>query len=65
MTTVITVRANHGWPVRVKQINTHDGTVLNTTRVPPGATQDFYVHSLTDLDVHEIQPGEPDFNLPA
>lgn len=61
MTTIITVKANHGWPVRAQQKDPATGEVLNTTRVEAGATQDLIVHSGADLLVHEIQPGEPDF----
>lgn len=61
MTTTITVKANHGWPV---DVFAHDkpadgnrqGKLLG--RVPAGETQDFHCHSHRDLFIHEVQPDE-------
>jgi hypothetical protein len=56
MTTTVTVKANHGWPVLVTKIaKTGEKTDLI---VEPNATQDFFVHESQDLLVHEIQPDE-------
>lgn len=59
MTTTITVKANHGWPVKVSG---HDPKTLASTgyehTVPAGEEMDFVVHSGQDLFVHEIQPDE-------
>lgn len=64
MTTTVIVKANHGWPVRVRQIDPATGnTVPGSERiVPAGEVGDFVCHSHADLDVHEIQPGEEDFD---
>lgn len=65
MTTTITVKANHGWPVRVTQIDPTTGTAISPAQVVPANTErDFVVHSSADLKVHEIQPGEPDYTKP-
>ncbi len=63
MTTTITVKANHGWPVDVFAHDKPADANGDTTgkligRVPAGATQDFHVHSTRDLFIHEVQPGE-------
>lgn len=58
MTTTVTVKANHGWPVDVAAISTGPYPVAPKARVPAGATLDFYVHSGQDLLVHEVQPSE-------
>ena len=66
MTTTITVKALHGWPVRVtektKVLNTGDENETDLHRrsfiVEAGNTQDFYVWDGRDLEIHEIQPGE-------
>lgn len=63
MTTKVTVSANHGWPVRVILIG-KDGNEMKSV-VAPNETKDFYVHSTCDLHIHEIQPGEDDFTVPA
>lgn len=61
MTTIVTVKANHGWPVRViskdKQI---DGSFVDRAPiiVQAGKEQDFYVHSTMDLLIHEVLPDE-------
>lgn len=57
MTTTVTVKANHGWPVDVTAIN---GDNESTTRVPAGETKDFIVFDGQDLRVHEVQPRELD-----
>lgn len=73
MTTTVTVKANHGWPVRVEQWQPHKGndTVerISETIVPAGSEQDFVCHSAADLMIHEIQPDEiegaaPDADAP-
>ncbi|SMD18605.1 hypothetical protein [Rhizobium sp. RU36D] len=59
MTTTVTIKANHGWPVDVKAYHP-DGSPIETSggRVPAGETRDFHVHSGQDLFVHEVQPDE-------
>lgn len=60
MTTTVTVKANHGWPVDVKGIDPHTGEPIKAYagRVEAGETRDFICHSAMDLRVHEIQPDE-------
>lgn len=60
MTTTITVKANHGWPVNVKGINPKTGeeTAEYGWNVPAGETRDFHCHSGMDLLIHEVQPEE-------
>lgn len=60
MTTTITVKANHGWPVDVKGTNPATGEQIPHYggRVPAGESQDFICHSGMDLHVHEVQPDE-------
>lgn len=59
MTTTVTVKANHGWPVKVQQRHPEtDGAIINETIVPAGSSQDFVCHSHADVIVHEIQPDE-------
>ena len=60
MTTTITIKANHGWPVDVKGIDPATGEEIETYggRVPAGETRDFYCASHMDLRVHEVQPDE-------
>lgn len=58
MTTKITVSANHGWPVDVTSILRSDPENIQTTRVPAGQEQIFYIHSNLDLRIHEVQPSE-------
>lgn len=66
MTTTITVKASHGWPVRVSFVNPADDRHdLPPVIVSAGKHQDFVCHSVQDLHIHEIQPGEPDFDPPA
>lgn len=68
MTTTITVKANHGWPVDVHGYGP-DGTPFANYggRVAAGETQDFFCHSGMDLRIHEVQPAEADkpFAFPA
>lgn len=68
MTTTITVKANHGWPVDVHGFGP-DGTPFGNYggRVAAGETQDFHCHSHMDLRIHEVQPSELDkpFAFPA
>ena len=60
MTTTITVKANHGWPVDVAGFHPETGEKIQSYggRVPAGATQDFICHSSMDLKIHEVQPAE-------
>lgn len=60
MTTTITVKANHGWPVKVSATNpkTAEPIASYGAHVPAGETRDFICHSDMDLHIHEIQPGE-------
>lgn len=61
MTTTVTVKANHGWPVKVTGVDpkTREPTMGNYGgTVPAGETQDFICHSHMDLIIHEIQPDE-------
>lgn len=57
MTTTVTVKALHGWPVDVTVVRNGE-TLFPTRRVPNGEERDFYVHSGHDLLIHEVQPGE-------
>ena len=58
MTTKITVDAHAGWPVSVKSIDPATGTPNfgPNAVVPPYKLMDFYVHSGSDLLIHEVQP---------
>lgn len=58
MTTIVKVIATHGWPVLVTPLSRKGALVEQPTRVAPGETREFCVHSGQDLSVHEIQPGE-------
>lgn len=59
MTTVITVKANHGWPVSVMQVDPKTSETIGMPQtVEAGQTRDFVVHSGADLHVHEVQPEE-------
>jgi hypothetical protein len=58
MTTTITVKANHGWPVRVTAIDPKTKAETPAPTVAAGEHRDFSVHSGSDLLIHEIQPGE-------
>ena len=58
MTTTVTVKANHGWPVDVTRLAIGAAYVAPKTRVAAGETRDFIVHSGHDLLIHEVQPSE-------
>lgn len=59
MTTTITVKANHGQPVAVLQINPALGTIIGApVIVAENKSQDFYAHSTADIVVREIQPND-------
>lgn len=61
MTTTVTVKANHGWPVKATgvKVGTLEPTMGNYGGVvPAGETRNFICHSDMDLLVHEIQPSE-------
>jgi hypothetical protein len=60
MTTKVTIEANHGWPVKVIQIDDATGNWLDhgVTIVAAGEKRDFYVNSTVDLLIHEVQPNE-------
>jgi hypothetical protein len=58
MTTTVTVKANHGWAVKVLACNPVTGDVEHTSYVPAGEQQDFVVFATRDLVIHEMQPGE-------
>lgn len=61
MTTTITVKANHGWPVRVTPLDPKTGEVDPQGQVqivPKDSEQTFHVHSTRDLLIHEMQPDE-------
>lgn len=61
MTTTITVKANHGWPVDVHGYGVDGVPYVNYGgRVAAGETQDFICHSAMDLRIHEVQPHEAD-----
>lgn len=56
MTTTITVKANHGWPVKVTTIDPETDAITAEARVEAGETRDFYAHSRAALCIVEIQP---------
>ncbi|PZU19091.1 MAG: hypothetical protein DI589_22355 [Shinella sp.] len=59
MTTTITVKANHGQPVAVLQINPTLGTIIGApVIVAENQSQDFYAHSAADIVIREIQPND-------
>ncbi len=59
MTTSVTVKANHGWPVRVTGVHSKTGEDANYGGiVPKNEERTFHCHSTMDLIVHEIQPEE-------
>lgn len=61
MTTTVTVKANHGWPVKVSGVIPTTGEDAHYGgRVEAGETRDFICHGTMDLRIHEIQPGEED-----
>lgn len=57
MTTIVTVNAHAGWPVRVEAVDTYDGKTTCTELgiVAPGVVQDFYAHSNRQLIITELQ----------
>ena len=66
MTTTVIVRANHGWPVEVTQINPATmEPIAPKQRVEPNTERSFCVHSTADLHVHEVQPHEQARDLDA
>ena len=58
MTTTVTIKALHGWPVDVTPVSTGPHAVGPKSRVPAGQARDYVVHSGQDLLIHEVQPGE-------
>ena len=56
MTTTITVKANHGWPVKVTTIDPETDAITAEAHVEAGETRDFHAHSRADLRISEIQP---------
>ena len=64
MTTTITVKANHGWSVKVTPINPSNGDIFDSVIVPDGTIQDFHVWDGRDLIIHEIRSDENQ-NLPS
>lgn len=60
MTTTVTVKALHGWPVKVTSVDSVTGVRQSAPTVAAGQERDFYVHSNADLIIHEIQPDEQD-----
>lgn len=58
MTTTVTVKANHGWPVKVTARYLSGGDLVPAPTVAAGETRDFYVYANMDLLIHEVQPGE-------
>ncbi len=61
MTSSITVKANHGWDIKVTSSDPKTGEpLLYGGIVAKNTQQDFTFHSDCDLHVHEIQPGEAD-----
>lgn len=52
MTTMVIVRANHGWPVEVTTV--HNGDLGVVTTVPADEEQVFYVWDGRDLLIHEV-----------
>lgn len=60
MTTTVTVKANHGWPVKVTALDPRTDEEIRTSGgiVEAGDTREFYIHDGMDIRVHEIQPNE-------
>ena len=58
MTTTVTIKANHGWPVSVVAVDLPSGDKRPPVIVEANTVRDFYVHSNMDLFIHEIQPNE-------
>jgi hypothetical protein len=67
MTTTVTVKANHGWPVRVTHIDrSPDGQTRETiSRVEPGMEGVHAIWDGRDLLIHEIQPHEENGSAPS
>lgn len=59
MTTTVTIKANHGWPVRVERVNPDtEESIGEPYIVKAGDEFVTSVHSGSDLRIHEIQPNE-------
>lgn len=56
MTTEVIVKANHGWPVLVRQLGIGGAPGGPDMTVAPNAVGVFHVHSGQDLLIHEVQP---------
>ena len=66
MTTTVIVKANHGWPVSVMQVDPKTvATIGMPVTVEPNTEQTFCVHSGADLHIHEIQPAASPSNEAA
>jgi hypothetical protein len=62
MTTTVTIKALHNWPVTYTGVDPKTGEPISgyAGRVEPGASLDVICHSTMDLRIHEVQPGEDD-----
>lgn len=59
MTTEVVVKANHGWPVTVMQVDPKTAEAIGLPQtVEAGSERTFHIHSGADLHVHEVQPDE-------
>ncbi|MFG1371475.1 DUF2829 domain-containing protein [Xanthobacter oligotrophicus] len=61
MTTNVTVKANHGWPVKVTKLDPKTGAALDYAPaevVEANTERTVYCHSSMDLLIHEVQPDE-------
>ena len=59
MTSTVTIKANHGWPVLVSHLNPETGDPYQSaTRIEPDEERILHVTSTTDLHIHEVQPDE-------
>ncbi|MBB4103041.1 hypothetical protein [Allorhizobium borbori] len=59
MTTTITVKANHGWPVLVSLLNPETGDPYQpATRIEPDQERIYHATGTTDVHIHEVQPDE-------
>ena len=59
MTTIVIIKANHGWDVDVTPISTKSGEPDGCTfTVVANTEQTFNVWDGRDLLIHEVQPGE-------
>lgn len=69
MTTTVTVKTNHGWPVDVTPVDPVTGVPLLHAkyRVAASSEDQFYVHNGQDLLVHEVQAEEdhPAAHMPS